>query len=977
MQPIDLTASPGASPPRRVLRSRQGHAGVIVDLGEGGTLSTIIQGRKLDACYNVSCCKSKRCMTCKNLILEKKVKSNVTHRKYEAVSYVNEVLNCHTQNLIYLLTCLCCGIQYVGETAIPLHKRINIHRTSKEGCEHEIRHRDSVCDGFHFSIQIIEKLPGSGYLSDGSLDPEMTKIRQAKEDEWIKKLRTIYPYGLNEKASEKVTDSNTVEPAIGKLFPPLPRDGVRGTRCRENRNSKISAYSTKDFFEKLENLLLSDLVNSFNEIRKILNNTKKKVLKEIAFYILERTKFIFHEKRFQWYHYILDIIDTKFLKPIVEKKKSIPKNVITIHFVNKGLDDIHISRILRSTEVINLLPDPLKSEDDIPTCTFKLDPPIRSKILNYRETVSSLNVEIDEDVSFVRDLPTCECENSQFCDPHHNHVITGDLRFVTNVKLRQLLSKGPNYREARTINFKKCKDEIQSSISSCVENLAAKYELTKEQLKPWENKIMELVVKRISLLKSKITISATKPFLQDQDVTSALAELHNKFVIVPIDKASNNIAIVCKRFYIQKLLNEVGVPGDASSTYKLSERNPDDIINDNSMLCEQFSLKLEERLKSLPFMYWLPKMHYSPPRFRFIVASSSCSTKPLSSLASTVYKHIFNQVRNFHDKSTFYKNYNRFWVIENSKPIIEKIEKINSRTGAKDISTYDFSTLYTKLPHDDIIKNLSEIVDFAFSGGNVKKDGNRRFLTVRGKSAYWTRKSHGKNSLSKAKVKQLTSHLIKETYFMIGDKLFHQCIGIPMGIDPAPFWANLHLYSYECEFITSLMRSDKGRAMKFRSASRFIDDECNLNDGGEFGRSFREIYPPELELKCEHEGSHATFLDLDINIVNGKYVYKLFDKRNNFPFFIVRMPDYNGNIPAHVFYGSVMSEFLRIARSTKLYEDFLPVASKLFNRMKNQGGSTNQILNQIKKGMVRHPSSFNFSKTTAEMIKDIQNTRDA
>ena len=313
MQPIGPTTSPGANTPRRVLRSRQGHAGVIVDLSEGGTLSTIIQGRKLDSRYNVSCCKNKRCMTCKNLNTSKIIISNVTHRKYEAVSYVNEFLNCHTQNLIYLSTCLKCGIQYVGETAIPLHKRVNIHRTSKEGCEHEIRHRDSVCDGFHFSFQILEKLPGNGYLSNGSLDPEMTRLRKAKEDEWIKKLRTIYPYGLNEKASDKITDSNIIEPAVGKLFPPLPRDGVRGTRCRDNRNSKVSAISTEDFFEKLENLLQSNLANSFNEIRKILNNTKKKVLKEIAFYILERSTFNFHEKRFQWYHYILDIIDTKFL----------------------------------------------------------------------------------------------------------------------------------------------------------------------------------------------------------------------------------------------------------------------------------------------------------------------------------------------------------------------------------------------------------------------------------------------------------------------------------------------------------------------------------------------------------------------------------------------------------------------------------------------------------------------------------------
>ena len=125
-------------------------------------------------------------------------------------------------------------------------------------------------------------------------------------------------------------------------------------------------------------------------------------------------------------------------------------------------------------------------------------------------------------------------------------------------------------------------------------------------------------------------------------------------------------------------------------------------------------------MKTLPFMYWLPKMHYSPPRCRFIVASSSCSTKPLSRLASSVYKHIFNQVHNFHRKSTFYKNYNRFWVIQNSDPVIEKLTRLDKTKRARNISTYDFSTLYTKLPHEELIANLNEIVDFAFQGRNQK-----------------------------------------------------------------------------------------------------------------------------------------------------------------------------------------------------------------------------------------------------------------
>ena len=118
----------------------------------------------------------------------------------------------------------------------------------------------------------------------------------------------------------------------------------------------------------------------------------------------------------------------------------------------------------------------------------------------------------------------CECQNSQFCDPYHKHIITGDLRFVTNAKLRQLLGKGPNYREARTMNFKKCKEEIESALTSSVVNLAEKYKIEKQQLKPWEDKIIELVGKRINVLKSKMTISPKKPFLQDEDVSTALAE---------------------------------------------------------------------------------------------------------------------------------------------------------------------------------------------------------------------------------------------------------------------------------------------------------------------------------------------------------------------------------------------------------------------------------------------------------------------
>ena len=86
------------------------------------------------------------------------------------------------------------------------------------------------------------------------------------------------------------------------------------------------------------------------------------------------------------------------------------------------------------------------------------------------------------------------------------------------------------------------------------------------------------------------------------------------------------------------------------------------------------------------------------------------------------------------------------------------------------------------------------------------------------------------------------------------------------------------------------------------------------------------------------------------------------------------MPDLSGNIPSHVFYGSVMSEFLRIARSTLLFSDFLPVASSLLKRMINQGGSKVKILQlqKISKAISRHPLPFQkFKKRAKEIIRDI------
>ena len=114
------------------------------------------------------------------------------------------------------------------------------------------------------------------------------------------------------------------------------------------------------------------------------------------------------------------------------------------------------------------------------------------------------------------------------------------------------------------------------------------------------------------------------------------------------------------------------------------------------------------------------------------------------------------------------------------------------------------------------------------------------------------------------------------------------------------------------------------KAKNINSIFRFIDDLCAVNDDGEFENNITNIYPEELELKKENVGlDHASFLDLNINISNRKCSLKLYDKRDDFNFDIVRMPFLSNNMRSRIFYSSYSSELLRIARCTTERDDLL------------------------------------------------------
>ena len=93
-----------------------------------------------------------------------------------------------------------------------------------------------------------------------------------------------------------------------------------------------------------------------------------------------------------------------------------------------------------------------------------------------------------------------------------------------------------------------------------------------------------------------------------------------------------------------------------------------------------------------------------------------CQSNALQKLLNS----FLSKIQSFHEKSHFYSHYKRFWVLENSKSAIERLDQINTE-NTKLISTFEFSTLYAKLTHKDQLKVLFDLIDFGFNGGSKKK----------------------------------------------------------------------------------------------------------------------------------------------------------------------------------------------------------------------------------------------------------------
>ena len=343
-------------------------------------------------------------------------------------------MNCGTKNIIYLITCRKCGIQYVGEKGQSLRKRLNKHRNrlKKSSCQYLYQHFNS--DGYtedDISIVPIEeiKLTPTDKIS-------LSAKRLEKEDFWYRELCTVSPSGLNDNV-RKVGNVSKLGPStvVHALF---NRQRRKFKKRREKRH--WSKMEREVMFEKVDSLLANYKCIDFCFY---VHSLQRKNIKTLL--ALTESLAAFHDIPSRIFLLVKDLIAFKMKSAVMddacgggEKKEN--RGHMTVLFHNKGIEMIDRQKIVHYKSDRKAMARFLNEPPPL-VVGYKYARTISSKIFYQKSVVKQLYLD-----NGTKDME-CSCSLSEFFYEPAEHVVTGDFSIIKDAKLRELVNKVPSYRE--------------------------------------------------------------------------------------------------------------------------------------------------------------------------------------------------------------------------------------------------------------------------------------------------------------------------------------------------------------------------------------------------------------------------------------------------------------------------------------------------------------------------------------------------
>ena len=536
---------------------------------------------------------------------------------------------------------------------------------------------------------------------------------------------------------------------------------------------------------------------------------------------------------------------------------------------------------------------------------------VGGKILNYNNSLKNSGISKYGDILEL----SCDCVDSPFKNSVFDHVVTGDLDIIQNTDLRELCSFGTKFRENPVLDMGKIKGRFNGNVANFIVKVSRKFDVPRSAFKEWHGALVGNFLNKVYSFSNSGDYRL--PVLSNVDSKAELARLQDKYIITVVDKASNNFAFTCKKFYFLKLAEELGmnnqVPGN--DTYTHVDCSEDQIVQNAKLDMVKFRIKPTIKDEKLALLYQTPKFHKNPPKMRYIAGNINTVTSSLDATVALILKMIKLHFKNFCKKTEEFSNVRYYFDVQTSMEVKEMFGKAHG--GALTISINDFSTLYTLFDHDHLLGNISWVMQ------RLSKNSGSNFIRVSYNKAWWVRDNSVGNVYSVVEILDMVDYLVRNTYIKALGNIFRQDKGIIMGGKSSGWLSDCSLMVDEFRYIEGKVKSglvDEARRLKFFSRYR---DDCTTVNVDNFLAISSEIYPACLSLTQENDDlSRANVLDMEVNIDNGVIDTKVYCKTDHFPFDVISLPFLSSNLDNGICYRVFYGQIIRFQRLTSYRKDF-------------------------------------------------------
>jgi hypothetical protein len=608
----------------------------------------------------------------------------------------------------------------------------------------------------------------------------------------------------------------------------------------------------------------------------------------------------------------------------------------------------------------------------------------------------------------------CMCSSAKrlksFCDPltinetssfvaPSMHVRTVDLSIIQHTGLRDALSQGLNHIPLRPTKI----GEIIAIVMDAYSQLVDILQLTKLHF-PVEEAQCYLHEQCLAILKTanqsnKFGFKYSGRFLLDLPaVKNEIAWLHNYLYCSGLDKAANNASFICiKHIRLQafeRLMGSDFQPCMAQSTWSL----PTSILD--KVTCELLDIFPESppQYTSLPYLMASYKLHKT--KYRWLTNAFRTVYANIALLLTITSNLVLDSVKSWAQLTEKgYKNFlqvdtSLFWIVDS---VIDTT--LNLPDSIYDVFVADVTRCYESIPlhgDDNLLDAVIFLITTAYKQATLQHPKTVTLLWVRlnldgtpavVKWATCQPASGNWISFTLDHLLKLHEWLMTSCYILLGDRVWVQRTGIPMG-------CNMYLLTYEIRFIQRLCRLGRHDLMaQFKFAFRYIDDLCFINSSNP--REFLSpqqvrspdnpfwIYPLNvLEIKEETmafsqtdstKGILINFMNVEIAVNESApelYTFRKYDKRRALPFIYTQYIKFKSNRNVRQAYNIVISQVLPILYISNIDDAALAEIKILIQTMTNNGFNTVRLLKNIKRFLTdgTFPATrVNISKITSTL----------